>query len=80
MADPARSEAAHHSMLQTWDIVKSGRSNLWAAIVAATTGARDTAALTDIVWTLKNWPLELVSPRARLSAAMLTMNVPNVGS
>jgi hypothetical protein len=64
MADPSRSEAARRSMLQTWDIVKSGRSNLWAAIVAATTDTRDTATLTDIAWTLKNWPLELVSTGA----------------
>jgi hypothetical protein len=59
-AEGTRASAAMRSMKQTWEKIKSGRSNLWAAIVMATTGSRDDADLSDMVWTLRNWPLDLI--------------------
>jgi hypothetical protein len=33
----------------------------------ATNGKRDTTDLTDMVWTLRNWPLELIQWRESLT-------------
>ena len=60
-ADPERGAAALASMKQVWGLLKASRSNLWAAIFMAMTGTREASDLADVVWTLRMWPLELIS-------------------
>ena len=58
---PERGAAALKSMTQTWKLLRAGRSNFWAAIFMAMTGTREASDVSAMVWTLRTWPLELIT-------------------
>ena len=61
LAAAERGAAALKSMTQTWNLLRAGRSNFWAAIFMAMTGTREASDVSAMVWTLRTWPLELIT-------------------
>ena len=59
--DPARRAPALQSLRRSWDAMRSGRSDLWAAIYMALSGARLPSDLASLVWNLRTWPMELIN-------------------
>ena len=60
--------AALASLERSWRCAdgRGGRSDLWAAIYMATTLTHEEGDLGSMLWTLRNWPLELVRTQAML--------------
>jgi hypothetical protein len=60
-APPSDRAAGLASLERTWAAARPGRSDLWAAVYMACTGARPAADVASMLWTLRAWPLELVN-------------------
>ena len=61
--DPTARAAALASLERSWRCAdgRRGRSDLWAAIYMATTMTREESDVGSMLWTLRNWPLELIN-------------------
>ena len=59
--DPARRAPALRSLKRSWEAMRRGRSDLWAAITMGLSGERTAADLASMVWNLQSWPLELIN-------------------
>lgn len=48
------------SLKQAWDSVKREKSSAWTSIYSFATGQNNTEILEKLVWSLREWPLDLV--------------------